>query len=101
MHLLPRSTLLRLSAGEAGPGASPGPMDSGYWLHHCDGFRVDGPHGRIGVVDHVEDRLGVDAPDVVTVAAGLWRIHSTRIPLTDVVEVQPGRRRLVVRDDDR
>jgi hypothetical protein len=53
------------------------------------------------VVDHVEDRLSVDAPDVVTVAAGLWRIHSTRIPLTDVVEVQPGRRRLVVRDDDR
>jgi hypothetical protein len=43
----------------------------------------------------------VDAPDVVTVATGLWRIHSTRIPLTDVVEVQPGRRRLVVRDDDR
>ncbi len=96
MHLLPRSTMLGLKAGE-GLNRSPGPVEAEYWLHHCDGFRVDGPDGRIGVVDHVEQDLEADAPDVVAVASGLWRIRRIRIPLTEVVEVQPGRRRIVVR----
>lgn len=97
MHLLPRSTALGLTTGDPRPSGSPGPLEAGYWLHHCDGFRVDGPDGRIGVVDHVEPGLGANVPDVVAVASGLWRIRLTRIPLTDVVEVEPGRRRLVVR----
>lgn len=101
MHLLPRSMVLRLNAGDAIPSSPLGPTDTDYWLHHCDGFRVDGPDGRIGVVDHVEHSFEADAPDVVAVASGLWRIRMSRIPLTDVVEVQPGRGRLVVRGGDR
>jgi hypothetical protein len=96
MHLLPRSTVLGLKAGE-GLNHSPGLMEAEYWLRRCDGFRVDGPDGRIGVVDHVEQDLEADVPDVVAVASGLWRIRRISIPLTEVVEVQPGRRRIVVR----
>lgn len=96
MHPIPGSTARTSTAGEAGPSRSPGPTETDYWLRHCDGFRVDGPDGRIGVVDHVELGFGADVPDVVAVASGLFRIRLTRIPLSDVVEVQPDRRRLVV-----
>jgi hypothetical protein len=102
MHLLPRSTALGLTAGDAGPSHAPAPAGADYyWLRHCDGFRVDGPDGRIGVVDHVEPGFGAAVPGVVAVASGLWRIRLTRIPLHDVVEVQPHRRRLVVGDGHR
>jgi hypothetical protein len=101
MRLLPRSTVLGLKAAEAGPTCAPDPVEAEYWLRHCDGFRVDGPDGRIGVVDRVEHTLEPEVPDVVAVASGLWRIHLTRIPLRDVVEVQPDRRRLIVRRDQR
>jgi len=29
------------------------PDDGDYWLAHCEGFRVEGPHGRLGVVERV------------------------------------------------
>jgi hypothetical protein len=97
MHLLPRSRPGEPTAGDIRPFGSPSPVGAEYWLHHCDGFRVDGPDGRVGVVDHVELGLEADVPDVVAVASGLWRIRLTRIPLRHVVAVEPGRRRLVVR----
>ena len=98
MHLLPRSVVLALSAGEAMPRPrSPWPVDEAYWLAHCEGFQVDGPDGRIGVVDHVMYESRLDVPDVVSVASGLWRLHSTHVPTADVLEVRPEQERLVVR----
>jgi len=32
---------------------------TGYWLAHCEGYRVDSPDGRVGVVEHV--RLAPDS----------------------------------------
>jgi hypothetical protein len=91
MHLLPRSTVMGLKAGRASRAAHSTPWRGSTGCATCDGFRADGPDGRIGVVDHVEDGLGAYVPDVVAVASGLWRIRLTRIPLTDVVKVEPGR----------
>ena len=99
MHRLPRFIVRGSKAGEDGPSRSPGPVAAAYWLRHCDGFRVDGPNGRIGVVDHVEQGGEADVPDIMAVASGLWRIRLSRIPLADVVQVDPGRRRVVVRHD--
>ena len=98
MHLLPRSVVLALSAGEqtAGP-RSPWPVDEAYWLAHCEGFRVDGPDGRIGVVEHVVYESRPDVPDVVSVASGRWRLRSTDVPIADVLEVRPEQERLLVR----
>jgi hypothetical protein len=98
MHLLPRSVALALSADEVtSRPRSPWPVDEAYWLAHCEGFWVDGPDGRIGVVDHVVYESRLDVPDVVSVASGLWWLHSTRVPAADVLEVCPEQERLVVR----
>lgn len=102
MHLLPRSVVLALSADEATPRPrSPWPVDEAYWLAHCEGFQVEGPDGRIGVVDRVVYESRLDVPDVVSVASGLWRLHSTRVPMADVLEVRPEQERLLVRTTER
>ena len=99
MHLLPRSLLLSLTTPEPdhrGPRTSP-PLDQGYWLGHCEGFRVDGPEGRLGIVEHVVYRSRADRPDVVAVTSGLWRARTAEVPVADVTEVWPAQERLVVR----
>ena len=98
MYLLPRSLVLALSAGGRTPGPrSAWPADEAYWLAHCEGFHVDGPDGRIGVVEHVVSESWFDLPDVVSVASGRWRLRSTDMPIADVLEVRPEQKRLVVR----
>jgi len=99
MHLLPRSVWLALTADDA-PDAGrryPWPVDEDYWLGHCEGFRVDGPSGRLGVVDHVVYRSRLDRPDALAVCSGTWKLHTDQVRVDDVVEVSPGEQRLVLR----
>ena len=100
MRLLPRSMLLALtgdrSARDDGP-QSPWPLDEDYWLGHCEGFYVDGPAGRLGVVERLVYRSRADRPDIVAVAAGMWRARIAEVPVADVAEVWPAQGRLVVR----
>jgi len=100
MHLLPRSMLLALtgdrSERDSGP-QSPWPLDEDYWLGHCEGFYVDGPAGRLGVVDRLVYRSRADRPDIVAVAVGMWRARIAEVPVADVAEVWPAQGRLVVR----
>jgi hypothetical protein len=66
-----------------------------YWLHRCEGFRVDGPGGRIGRVCGV--RFGSSAePEVLEVLAGLLGRRTFLISASDVVEAVPEERRLVL-----
>jgi hypothetical protein len=58
---------------------------------------VEGPEGRLGVVDHLVYRSRADRPDVVAVTAGLWRARTAEVLVSDVVEVRPAQARLVVR----
>lgn len=100
MHLFPRSVTLSLAANgmlDPKPG-SPWPVDENYWLGHCEGFQVDGPCGRIGVVEHVVYGSRVDRPDVVAVSWGVWRVRTAEVPVADIVEVLPAQERLVVRN---
>jgi hypothetical protein len=97
MHLLPRSLLLALTTREPELGSGSPPVDEEYWLSHCEGFRVDGPEGRLGVVDHLVYRSRADRPDIVAVTSGMWRARTAEVLVSDVVEVWPAQARLVVR----
>jgi hypothetical protein len=67
------------------------------WIGDVEGFRVDGPDGRIGTVAHVVREAPADVPVALDVATGLFIVHVEHIPIRDVIEVQPSRRRLAVR----
>jgi hypothetical protein len=99
MWMLPRSLVLSLTKDDAG-GAEEGwpwPVDEDYWLGHCHGFRVDGPDGRVGVVEHVVYGSHIHRPDVVSVRSGSWRSHTVSVPVADVTELRPTQARLVIR----
>ncbi len=100
MRLVPRSMLLELTRDRSGRDSglqSPLPLDEDYWLGHCEGFYVDGPAGRLGVVDRLVYRSRADRPDIVAVAVGMWRARIAEVPVADVTEVWPAQGRLVVR----
>ncbi len=66
------------------------------WLEHCEGFRVDGPEGRLGWVEELE----YDLPGRVT--ALLIRRHHIgellRLPATAVLDVEPEHGRILIAD---
>src|SRR4249920_3686424 len=100
MRLVPRSMLLELTRDRSGRDSglqSPPPLDEDYWLRHCEGFYVDGPAGRLGVVERLVYRSRADRPDIVAVAVGMWRARIAEVPVEDVAEVWPAQGRLVVR----
>ncbi len=100
MRLLPRAMLLGLTGDRSAPDSrpqSPWPLDEDYWLGHCEGFYVDGPAGRLGVVERLVYRSRADRPDVVAVALGVWRARIAEVAVADVAEVWPAQGRLVVR----
>jgi hypothetical protein len=66
-----------------------------YWLGRCEGFRVDGPEGRVGVVSAV---LGhEDEPTMLAVREGLFALRTVYVPIEQVAEVQPRAERIVLR----
>ena len=70
---------------------------SGYWLAHCEGYRVDSPDGRVGVVEHV--RLAPDSgrPELLAVRSGLFVPRSLLVPADRVEGVVPRERRVILR----
>ena len=61
--MVPRSLMLRLTR-ETEHDVSRTVVDERYWLAHSDGFRVDGPAGRLGTVLRVIDGdQTLDNPD--------------------------------------
>jgi len=70
---------------------------TGYWLAHCEGYRVDSPDGRVGVVEHV--RLAPDSgrPELLAVRSGLFVPRSLLVPADRVEGVVPRERRVILR----
>jgi hypothetical protein len=65
-----------------------------YWLGHCEGFRVDCPDGRVGIVETV---LGdEDEPTALAVREGLFALETVIVPIEDVVEVHPRAERILL-----
>jgi hypothetical protein len=68
-----------------------------YGLSRCEGFRVDSPTRRIGVVEGLRFLSRIDQPDLLEVRAGLFGRQRLLIPVAEVDEVHAGEGRLVLR----
>jgi hypothetical protein len=71
--------------------------DQDYWLCRCEGFRVDAPNGRLGLVEAVRFGTRLDRPDELLVRRGLFGNHTLVVPVSEVEEVVPRQQRLVLR----
>jgi hypothetical protein len=67
-----------------------------YWLHRCEGFRVESPGGRIGTVKGVRFQGSIE-PALLEVRAGLLGHRLLLIPVGDVIEILPKQRLIRVR----
>ncbi len=67
-----------------------------YWLCRCEGFRVDSPEGRFGLVEAVMFRKRPDEPDALIVRAGVLGRRLVLVPIDDVEDVLPRRERVVL-----
>jgi hypothetical protein len=66
-----------------------------YWLRRCEGFRVEGPGGRIGHVRGI--RFGsAGEPEVLEVRAGLLGRRTLLISVAEVSAIEPEDKRLVL-----
>jgi hypothetical protein len=73
-------------------------LDTDYWLGHCQGYRVDSPSGRVGIVDDVLFRTDLLRPDTILIRSGLFGTHLTPVPIDDVVEIAPRTEQIMLRD---
>ncbi len=71
--------------------------DHDYWLCRCEGFRVDAPTGRLGLVEAVRFGARLDRPDELLVRGGVFRNRTLVVPVSDVREIVPLQQRLVLR----
>jgi hypothetical protein len=70
-------------------------LDRVYWLEHCDGFRVDGRNGRIGVVEEVRRAAGEES--LLVIRAGALGVKLITISTREVFAIVPRARRLWLR----
>ena len=82
-------------------GNGPRAIDLDYWLHRCEGFRVDSPDGRVGFVAELRFGTSMARPDALAVRAGLFGRLLLIIPVEQVLEVVPQERRIVLRASPR
>jgi hypothetical protein len=71
-------------------------MQHDYWVDHCEGFRVDGLEGRIGLVEEVCDDPA-HGGHVLVVRAGLLGRRVLLIPTSEVANIAPSLMRLWLR----
>lgn len=67
-----------------------------YWLGQCEGFRVDSPEGRFGLVEAVMFRTRPDDPDALIVRAGVLGRRLVIVPIEDVADIAPRRERVLL-----
>jgi hypothetical protein len=65
-----------------------------YWLSRCEGFRVETPEGRYGLVEAVMFKVRPDDPDALVVRTGMLGRRLVLVPVDDVAEVTPRRERV-------
>jgi hypothetical protein len=70
-------------------------FDLDYRLCRCEGFRVDSPEGRVGVVQEAHFRSRIDRPDALVVRTGLLG-RLLMISVEEVAEVSLGEERVVL-----
>jgi hypothetical protein len=66
-------------------------------LSGIEGYRVDGPDGRVGVVTNVTASRPDGPLDTIHVVTGLFIVRVTPVAESEILEVDPERRRLFIR----
>jgi hypothetical protein len=78
------------------------PRDSAYgreyWLHRCEGFRVESAGREIGRVRGLRFRGSLE-PELLEVRSGLFGRRVLLIPVERVSEVVPKEKRVLLRPD--
>jgi hypothetical protein len=67
-----------------------------YWLARCEGFRVDTPEGRLGLVEAVMFKVRPTEPDALIVRTGILGRRLVIVPIDDVADVTPRRQRIML-----
>jgi hypothetical protein len=75
----------------------PGSSGFGYWLRRCEGFRVDSPIGRVGLVEELRYSSSIEKPDAIAVRAGLFGRLLLIVPTGEVEAILPAEERMLVR----
>jgi hypothetical protein len=72
------------------------PLDREYWLAHCEGYRVESPGGRVGLVEEVRggEQGGTRS---LAVLAGMRGLRRLIIPISEVDDIVPRAQRIVLR----
>src|ERR1700733_8972448 len=77
-------------------------IDRDYWLCRCNGFDVESPAGRTGVVEGVRFLSRVDQPDLLEVrTGGLFGRMLLLVPADEVEDIFATEERLVLRNPPR
>jgi hypothetical protein len=75
------------------------PRDSAYgreyWLHRCEGFRVESAGREIGSVHGLRFKGSLE-PDLLEVRAGLFGRRVLLIPVEQVQEIDSAARRIIL-----
>lgn len=66
-------------------------------IRHVEGFRVDGPDGRIGTVTGVSSSTPGAPLDAIEVVTGLFIIRVARVTASEILQIDDERRRILVR----
>lgn len=67
-----------------------------YWLHRCEGFRVESPEGGIGRVTGLRFGGSIE-PEFLEVRTGLFNRRALLIPVERVEEIIPERKMISLR----
>jgi hypothetical protein len=96
--LLPHATLLALTADHPPPVPMNADRRGGeYWLDHCEGFEVQSPEGKVGVVESVVYAADTERPAYLAVTGGRLLLRTAFVPCGDVVSIDARETRLDVR----
>lgn len=72
-------------------------FDSEYCLCRCEGFAVDSPAGRVGVVEGLRFRSLLERPDELAVRVGRLGRRYLLVPVSRVAEITPSRGLIMLR----
>lgn len=78
---------------------APDPRDSSYgrdyWLHRCEGFRVELPDREVGTVKGLRFRDSIE-PELLEVRTGLFGHRLLLIPVERVEQILPKQQRIIL-----
>ncbi|MDQ2910549.1 MAG: hypothetical protein M3R26_06330 [Actinomycetota bacterium] len=66
-------------------------------LNDCEGFWVDSPEGRVGIVEKLRFGVRADQPEALIVRASAFDTDLILVPVSEVESIFPKEQRIVLR----